>query len=115
MQEKDLPLMKNEQADCPFVSGTLICESGLYEICHKDEPRSTVILIKNTLFPDCTNCGEDVRFKLIKAAPHISEDPDFLEFIGDPEYDSQEIAAPSNAFVVQLGLDHGFRHSKEDI
>ena len=117
MQDNNQPITSNadEQTDCPFLPGELICESGLYEICHKGEPRSTVILIKNTVFPYCKDCGEDVRFRLIKAAPHISEDPDFIEFVDDPEEKSQDLAAPRNAFVMQLGLDHGFRYSQEDL
>ena len=115
MKDKNEFLIDGQQADCLLQPGTLVSQSGLYEICHNGESRSTVILIKSTVFPYCRDCGEDVRFRLIKAAPHISEDPDFIEFVGDPEYDSQDSADPRIVFVTQLGLDHGFRYSQEDI
>jgi hypothetical protein len=105
---------QNGQSDCSFSPGELICESGLYEVCHTGPPRSTVILIKNDVFPSCEDCGEGVRFKLIKAVPHVSEDPDFVEFVGEVEESSPELAAPGDALPTQLGLDHGFRYSQED-
>ena len=115
MNDEDQSLIGGQQADCVLQPGTLVSESGLYEICHKGESRSTVILIKNTVFPYCRDCGEDVRFRLIKAAPHISEDPDFIAFVGDPEYDSQDSTDPTSVFLMQLGPDHGFRYSQKDI
>lgn len=94
------------QSDCPISPGDPVMESGIYEICHPDENRMSVLLLRNTFFPFCKRCGERVRYKLVQAAPHISEDPDFLE---DPDNPGPKMAVPNNAFPLQLGIAHGFR------
>ena len=83
-------------------------ESGLYEICHSDEPRVQVLLLRDTFFPSCRNCGEAVRYRLVQAAPHISEDPDFMDApTEDNPLTTQTVLNIS--FPVQLGRPHGFR------
>lgn len=77
-QEHRLP-SKFDQSDCTLIPGEPVAESGIYEICHSDEPRTPLLLLKNSFFPFCRKCGELVRFKLLQSAPHISEDPDFKE------------------------------------
>jgi len=72
---------EDDQSDCPYSPGEVVAESGLYEICHHDEPRTTVILTINGVFPCCRSCGDKVRYKLLQAVPHISEDPDFNESV----------------------------------
>lgn len=97
-----------DQDDCLLAPGEAVMESGVYEICHSDEPRVQVLLLRDSLFPSCNRCGETVRYKLLQAAPHISEDPDFLE---EPTEDNP-LTTPTilnNPFPVQLGSDHGFR------
>jgi hypothetical protein len=66
-----------DQSDCPFEPGTLVPQSGLYEVCHKDERRTPAVLLAGELFLECRRCGGDVRYRLLRPAPHISEDPDF--------------------------------------
>jgi hypothetical protein len=100
------------QLDCPFLPGEVITRSGLYEICHYREPRTAVILTVNGFFPFCRSCGDKVRYKLLRAVPHISEDPDFKESV--PADNPQiETATENPAFPVQLGLTHGFRFWQE--
>lgn len=103
-----------DQSDCHLKPGEMVQESGVYEICHLDEPRIQVLLLRNSIFPSCPRCNDLVRYKLKQAAPHISEDPDFLEEFPsqDPDNPAQEMAIPNNAFPFQLGIAHGFRFSQ---
>jgi hypothetical protein len=98
-----------EQSDCPFSPGEAVKESGIYEICHLNEPRISVLLLRNTIFPYCKRCGDRVRYKLVQMAPHISEDPDFMEDFPEPDNPPSKAAVPSNAFPLQLGIAYGFR------
>lgn len=90
----------HDNQDCDFVPGAVVPHSGLYEICHADEGRTTVVFRKDEIFPACRQCGDRVRYKLLRAAPHISEDPDF----SDPGQ-----TAHGKQFPRQLGAAHGFR------
>lgn len=102
-----------DQSDCTLIPGEPVAESGIYEICHSDEPRTSLLLLRNSFFPFCRRCGESVRFKLLQAAPHISEDPDFNEDV--PEIDNSLLnqGTPINLFPTQLGMAHGFRFLQE--
>ena len=96
-----------DQKDCSLNPGEMIQHSGVYEICHEDEGRDTVILLRDTVFPFCRQCGENVRYKLVQRVPHISEDEDFRENAGDnPESRS---GTQTSRQAVQLGRAHGFR------
>lgn len=97
-----------DQSDCPYAPGQDVIDSGLYEICHADEPRTTVILTIHGLFPCCRRCGEKVRYKLLQAVPHISEDPDFNESVAADD-DLQTESTARSIFPLQLGWDHGYR------
>jgi hypothetical protein len=55
----------------------LIPVSGIYEICHRNESRIMALLLRHDLFPLCIQCGEEVRYRLVRRVAHISEDPDF--------------------------------------
>jgi len=98
--------LKNE--DCNFFPGTVVPHSGLYEICHSDEDRATVVFRKDEIFPACVQCGESVRYKLLQAAPHISEDPDFSH--PGPDNPTEEAQSPNKQFPRQLGAAYGFRY-----
>lgn len=106
-----------DQSDCTLVPGETVEESGIYEICHSDEPRNSLILLRNTFFPHCKRCGDRVRYKLIQAVPHISEDPDFVEEFteADPDNPIIKMAVPNNTLTLQLGIAHGFRFSQQII
>ena len=94
---------KRPQGDCPFEPGEIVAESGLYEICHSDEPRTSAVLVRGERFPVCNRCGEEVRYKLLQAVPHISEDPDFALPADNPANLS---ASPMGQFPRQLGATH---------
>lgn len=98
----------SEFSDCTLSPGELVPESGIYEICHADEPRVTVLLLRDTFFSYCKQCGERVRYKLVQAVPHISEDTDFLEDAEEESSSSTKLTAPTTV-PLQLGLMHGFR------
>lgn len=101
--------IKFDQSDCPILPGELVEQSGIYEICHTDEARTTVLLTRNSVFPYCKQCGHAVRFKLVQAAPHISEDPDFMEEVMKTDNSLLNQPTPKSVFPRQLGLAHGFR------
>ena len=98
-----------DQSDCQICPGDMVDESGVYEICHSDEPRTTVLLLRSTFFPYCRQCGDSVRFKLVQSAPHISEDPDFLEEAAKTDNSLLNQPIPISEFPRQLGIAHGFR------
>jgi hypothetical protein len=105
--------IKYDQSDCTINPGEPVEHSGIYEICHSDEPRTTLLLIRNSFFPYCRQCGDSVRFRLVQAAPHISEDPDFSEVAGGMDNSLLNRATPISLFPTQLGIAHGFRFLQE--
>jgi hypothetical protein len=52
-------------------------DTGIYELLHESGSSGTIVLVRDREFPACPDCGSAVRFRLIQAAPHISEDEDF--------------------------------------
>jgi hypothetical protein len=104
-----------DQAECLLSPGELVQYSGIYEICHHDEPRSTVIFIRNTIFPYCRRCGDLVRYKILELVPHISEDPDFQEDPPDADNPCYKMRIPTPTFPMQLNRAHGFRFQQNDL
>jgi hypothetical protein len=73
-------LRQNQEAlnsDQLFRPSERIPKTGIYESMHANGHTGTVVLIRNQEFPACTECGVQVRFRLVRAAPHIREDEDF--------------------------------------
>ena len=60
-------------------SGSRVPQSGIYEMIHRGRHRQPheVVLISGNLFPCCEGCGENLRFRLLRAAPYIFHDQDF--------------------------------------
>jgi hypothetical protein len=104
-----------DQTDCFLAPGELVQQSGIYEICHQDEPRASVILMRNTIFPYCRRCGEMVRYKILELVPHISEDPDFQEDPQETNNPSHKMMIQTPTFPMQLGRAHGFRFQQDCI
>jgi hypothetical protein len=102
-----------DQTDCVLAPGELVEQSGIYEICHQDEPRASVILMRHTIFPYCRRCGERVRYKILELIPHISEDPDFQEDPPETDNPPHKMMIPTPTFPMQLGRAHGFRFQQE--
>ena len=108
-------LVQYDRSDCVLVPGEVVQCSGVYEICHSDEPRATVLMFRNTLFPYCRRCGHEVRYKLLQEAPHISEDPDFVEDLPEADNPSTDFALPNSRLPIQLGIAHGYRFGQEAV
>jgi hypothetical protein len=104
-----------DQTDCILAPGELVEQSGIYEVCHQDEPRASVILMRNTIFPYCRRCGERVRYKILEVIPHISEDPDFQEDPPETDNPLHKKMIPTPTFPMQLGRAHGFRFQQETL
>jgi hypothetical protein len=104
-----------DQTDCPLCPGDSVLQSGIYEICHNDEPRSQVILTVGAVFPLCRKCGEKVRYKLVRAVPHISEDPDFRESCTQSDNPLKDATVRKQIFPQQLGQAYGFRFDQGDM
>ena len=64
-----------------FVPGESIPETGIYEVIHDREHRAAheVVMRRQDLFPQCDQCDARVRFKLVRTAPYIFDDEDFVE------------------------------------
>jgi len=64
-----------------FRPGSPITESGIYEILHERDHRTTheAVMIAGDSFPECDTCRDRVRFKLVRTAPYIFQDADFEE------------------------------------
>ncbi|HEU5453798.1 MAG TPA: hypothetical protein VFU76_17500 [Terriglobales bacterium] len=59
--------------------GDIVERSGLYEVLHGDQRSESVVLVHGQKFPACACCAHAVRYRLLRAAPYIFEDEDFLE------------------------------------
>jgi hypothetical protein len=74
-------LLRNRQealnSDKLFRPSERVTQSGIYELVHGCENVGTIVLLRTQQFPLCQDCGARVRFRLLKAAPHIREDADF--------------------------------------
>jgi hypothetical protein len=64
-----------------FLPGATIPESGIYEVLHEGAHRETheSVLVKGDRFPACDICDSRVRFRVVRTAPYIFEDEDFVE------------------------------------
>ena len=61
--------------------GDTVPQSGIYEALHMqhnaDSEGLSVVALRGETVQPCADCGEEVRLRLLHAAPHISEDADF--------------------------------------
>jgi hypothetical protein len=63
-----------------FLPGEPVPETGIYEVIHDQAHRTAheVVMHGQDLFPACDQCDARVRFKLIRTAPYIFDDEDFV-------------------------------------
>ena len=54
-----------------------IPESGIYQILHENGEKDTVVFLRGNIFPNCADCGAQVRYSIVRTAPYIFEDEDF--------------------------------------
>ena len=59
--------------------GQVARNSGIYEIIHEGHTGSMqkALVVKGDVFLPCTRCDDRVRYRLLEAAPRITEDEDF--------------------------------------
>lgn len=64
-----------------FLPGATIPESGIYEVIHDGDHRAAheSVMVKGDAFPFCDICEHRVRFRVVRTAPYIFEDEDFVE------------------------------------
>jgi hypothetical protein len=115
MELKDKNNAIFDQTDCMLVPGETVHHSGIYEVCHHDEERASVILVRNTVFPFCRQCGELVRYRALELVPHISEDPDFQEDAPPPDNPPYQMRTPTSMVPAQLSRAHGYRFHQDTL
>ncbi|SRR5581483_7336222 len=64
-----------------FEAGSVVRETGIYEVIHHYGHRTPheVLMLRDDIFPYCDQCRDQVRFKLIRTATYVFDDPDFVE------------------------------------
>jgi len=64
-----------------FLPGVPVPETGIYEVIHDRGHRTAheVVMHPGDLFPPCDQCDMRVRFKLVRTAPYIFDDEDFVD------------------------------------
>jgi hypothetical protein len=64
-----------------FLPGQPVPETGIYEVMHDRAHRVAheAVMHREDLFPVCDQCDTRVRFKLIRTAPYIFDDEDFVD------------------------------------
>jgi hypothetical protein len=61
-----------------FQPANPISESGVYQVLHyRHRLYHDVTIVRGQSFPLCSECGTNVRFRLVRAAPHIELDRNF--------------------------------------
>ena len=72
---------RNGNTDRFFLSGDPVPETGIYEVMHHGEHRAAheVLMLRSEAFPECEQCGAQVRFRVVRTAPYIFDDQDFAE------------------------------------
>ena len=70
-----------QPADRVFSPGELVPFAGIYSYLHANGcgAASEIVLLDGEVFPHCRQCGGEGNFRLLRGAPHISEDADFYE------------------------------------
>jgi hypothetical protein len=62
-----------------FKPGDKISKSGIYSVAHEDAHANAqeVTCVAGKKFPPCNECGENVRFVLVKHARHVARQDHF--------------------------------------
>ena len=61
-----------------FEPASEIPESGIYQVLHyRHRLYHDVTILRGQNFPVCSECGNNVRFRLVKAAPYLELDRNF--------------------------------------
>jgi hypothetical protein len=61
-----------------FQPASPIPESGIYQVLHyRHRLYNDVVILEGEDFPACSECGSNVRFRLVRAAPRLELDRNF--------------------------------------
>ena len=64
--------------DNVYRPGDPVPQTGVYRVAHEEHRTDhEATLLDGGQFPQCTRCGEKVRFQLVRAAARIHGDRDF--------------------------------------
>jgi hypothetical protein len=70
-------------ADEVFLPVQQVPESGVYQVLHyRHRLYHEVTVLRGSSFPHCSECGNNVRFRLIRSAPLVNEDRNFSVALG---------------------------------
>jgi hypothetical protein len=65
-------------ADEVFQPGDRVLESGVYQVLHyRHRLYHEVTVVRENSFPHCSECGNNVRFRLVRSAPLVGDDRNF--------------------------------------
>ena len=65
-------------ADEVFQPADMVPQSGVYQVLHYQHRLShDTTILQGDNFPICSECGSNVRFRLVRSAPIIDEDRNF--------------------------------------
>ena len=82
---------RTPKSKAQFSCGDKIPESGIYRVVHRDHrlPHE-VTLLRDQLFPKCTQCEHSVYFELVRSAPDITLAPFKVALYALPAVDEEE-------------------------
>jgi hypothetical protein len=65
-----------------FRPGEKVPHSGIYKVMHDRQHATTheVTCVFGKVFPTCSSCGKDARFKLVRKAQHVEVNLYFKSF-----------------------------------
>jgi hypothetical protein len=70
-------------ADEVFQPAEQVPESGVYQVLHyRHRLYHEVTMVRGSSFPYCSECGNNVRFRLVRSAPLLNEDRNFGVALG---------------------------------
>lgn len=63
-----------------FKAGDRVKKSGIYSVLHGQEHAKShdVTCMAGKTFPPCEECGDDVRFQLVRHAPNVLRHAHFM-------------------------------------
>ena len=79
MSRRGLEIVSSKDPRKFFAVGEQVPDSGIYRVFHSGHRVShDVTLIRGEKFPPCEKCESDVHFELLRAAPQIAHDANFM-------------------------------------
>jgi hypothetical protein len=74
-----LRLVKQTKKTAYFQVDEIVPDTGVYRVFHSGHRLShEALLLKDTHFPRCVQCGDSVHFEFLDTVPGLDNDADFL-------------------------------------